>query len=68
MAASSASAYPEASKQISATAGHRASGSFWRTKPPAAGPISQPICHDALDSAMQRPSSRGWARSTTSGA
>ena len=52
MRRSSASAYPEASTQMPAAAGQSASGSFCRTNPPAAGPTSQPICHDELEKAM----------------
>ena len=37
---------------MAAAAGHNASGSCCRTKPPAAGPTSQPICHDELEKAM----------------
>ena len=49
---SNASAYTDASMQMTAAAGHSASGSCWRTNPPAAGPISQPSCQEKLDSAM----------------
>ena len=48
----SANAEADAKRQIAAAAGQSASGSAWRMKPPAAGPINQPSCQEKLENAM----------------